>query len=487
MLALFFFEGGNEMKDIVIIGAGIIGSFLAYDLSRYELDIALIERCQDVGCGATKANSAIVHSGHDPKEGTLKAKLNVKGNRMYESICRTLGCHYEKTGAYVLACGLEEEKTVKTLYHQARHRDIECSLHLRDEILKKEPHLSDEVTLGLYLPTTAIITPWEVAISLVENAVVRGCELQLGTEVQQIEKIEKGYRVHTSRGYIDTKMIINCAGVFADEIAKMLNHDTDLFIRPRRGEYFVLDHQKEPIVSSVMYPVPSEKGKGVLLVPTIHKNLLLGPTSDFIDEKDDVSTTASGLDYVRSQVGKLVKDIPMDKVIRTFSGNRPVGTTGDFILKEDEHHPCVIHAAAIESPGIASAPAISQYVIETFVSKRIDLLEKKELPEIVTRPKSLNELSEHERIEKIRQDSRYGHIVCRCEKISEGEIVEAVHRIVPAATIGAIKRRLRPGMGRCQGGFCEPVLVKILAQQLNCSVMDILMEETGSQILLSER
>lgn len=475
------------MKDIVIIGAGIIGSFLAYDLSQYQLDIVLLEKNKDVGCGATKANSAIVHSGHDPKEGTLKAKLNVLGNRMYEDICKTFNCHYEKIGAYVLACGSEEEEILKTLALQAKHREIPFELHDYLTILQHEPNCSDKVTQGLYLPSTAIITPWEVAISLTENAMLRGCKVHLETEVVNIEKITDGYCVHTSSGKIETRCVINCAGIYADHIAKMINPESSISIQPRRGEYFVLDHTKEPVVHHILFPVPSNKGKGVLLVPTIHKNVLLGPTSDFIDEKDDVSTTKTGLDYVKSHVHQLVKDVPMHQVIRTFSGNRPVGNTKDFIIEEDSDFSCFFNVAAIESPGIASAPAISQYVIDELVSKRLCLQKKTILPDVLKRPCALSEMTYEKRQNIIKEDSRYGHIICRCETISEGEIIEAIHRPLPALTVGAIKRRLRPGMGRCQGGFCEPLIIQILAKELNINENEVTLEETGSNVLVSKR
>lgn len=475
------------MKDVVIIGAGIIGCFLAYDLSKYDLKIAVIEKNMDVASGATKANSAIVHSGHDPKEGTLKALLNVKGSRMYEQICKDLNCHYEKIGAYVLACGNEEEAVIQQLVIQASDRKIPFEVHDREMIVLKEPHVSHEVTKGLWLPSTAIITPWEVSCVLMDNAIERGTELHLNTEVKAIEKMNQGYRIVTSKGEWKTKVVINCAGVHADEVAAMVNADPGFSITARRGEYFVLDHLKEPVASSILFPVPSSKGKGVLLVPTIHRNLLLGPTSDFVDEKENVDSTKDALDEVRKNVSKLITDIPMHQVIRTFSGNRPSGSTHDFVLKEDELNEGFLICGAIESPGIASAPAISEYMIEHFVSKRLQLIEKKELPRIIVRQKLLSEMTEAERNAKISEDCRYGRIVCRCEQISEGEIVEAIHRNTPVLTLGAVKRRLRPGMGRCQGGFCEPLVAKILARELKLPLNDIVLEDAGSNVLLLKR
>ncbi len=474
------------MKDVVIVGAGIIGCFLAYDLSKYDLNIAVVEKNMDVASGATKANSAIVHSGHDPKEGTLKALLNVRGSRMYEQICKDLNCHYEKIGAYVLACNKEEEITLDQLVKQAENRSIPFEVHPHDEIMKREQNIAKSVTKGLWLPSTAIITPWEVSSVLMDNAIERGTELYLNTQLKAIEPLENGYRLFTSKGSFDTRIVIDCAGVHADEVAAMLQHDPGFSIQAKRGEYFVLDRLKEPVVHSILFPVPSSKGKGVLLVPTIHQNLLLGPTSDPIDEKDNVDTTRDGLEEVRKNVHQLVKHVPMNQVIRTFSGNRPAGSTHDFVLKEDEQNLGFFICGAIESPGIASAPAISEYMIQNFVSKRLELHQKQELPALILRQKLLHEMSEAERAERIRTDSRYGRIVCRCEQISEGEIVEAIHRNTPALTLGALKRRLRPGMGRCQGGFCEPLVLKILARELNVSMDEILMEEAGSKVLFQK-
>ena len=475
------------MKDIVIIGAGMIGSFLAYDLSKYDLNLAVLDQNSDVACGATKANSAIVHSGHDPKEGTLKALLNVRGSRMYEDICERFNLHYRKIGAYVLACGDEEETLVRTLQKQAEDRGIPHALHTHDEIAQNEPNLSDEVTLGLYLPSTAIITPWEVATVLMDNAIERSVDLHLNTKVLSIDKKEDHYDIMTTKGCFQSKMVINCAGVHSDKIAEMVNDEPGFTVKARRGEYFVLDHMKKPVVNHILFPVPSAKGKGVLLVPTIHDNLLLGPTSDWIDEKEDLSTTKTGLDSVRQQVNKLVKDVPMHQVIRTFAGNRPAGSTHDFVIKEDEKNENFFVVGAIESPGIASAPAISEYVIEQLISKKITLNKKEMLPPLIQRQRCLNEMSDEERQQKIKEDGRYGHIVCRCENISEGEIVEAIHRNTPATTVGAIKRRLRPGMGRCQGGFCEPLILSILAKELNKDMSEITLEETGSNILMERR
>ncbi|MCF0115066.1 MAG: NAD(P)/FAD-dependent oxidoreductase, partial [Erysipelotrichaceae bacterium] len=319
------------MFDVIIIGAGIIGSLIAYDLSKYQLSIKIIEKSEDIACGSSMANSAIVHAGYDPEEGTLKALLNVKGARMYPALCKELMCHYERIGSYVLGRNEEEVEVLKKLARNCETRGISYALHERKEI--DEPHISEEVLMGLYCPETAIITPWEVAIAAVESAMDNGASLNLNEEVKAMEELSHGYRVITSKGSYESRIVINCAGVHSDEVANLI-YPTEVEVKAKRGEYFVLDHPKEEVVKHVIYPVPTSKGKGVLVLPTIHHNILVGPTSDYIDEKDDVATTQKGLNEVRSKASLLIKDLPMHTIIRTYAGNRPSGSRHDFVLEQ---------------------------------------------------------------------------------------------------------------------------------------------------------
>lgn len=495
------------MYDILIIGAGITGTFLARDLARYDLKAALLDKEDDIACGATMANSAIVHSGHDPQPGTLKARFNVRGNEMYEDVCRELGCAFRRCSALVAACSPEEEAILNKLEEQSLSRNVPVRRLSRDEAQALEPHLADGVTQALELPSTGIITPWEVAIALTEEAVLNGTDLFLNHRVDAIETLPtqagpeeqtartgaegqtvrpdgRFFRItaHTPDGQphtFEARFVIDAAGVYADRIYSMVSPAqrdaaTRRFtITPRKGEYFVLDHEDAPLVSRVIYPVPSEKGKGVLLIPTIHNNLLIGPNSDFVDDKDDVGNTAEALSYVREQIGKTAKDIPFHKVIRNFSGLRPTGDTGDFIVEEAADVPGFILAAAIESPGLTAAPAISEYIVRTLLAPKLTLTPRAGYRR--RRPfLSLKNMTPAQYNAKIRENPAFGHIVCRCEQITEGEVLDAIRRPAGARTIKGVKKRCRPGMGRCQGGFCEPLITEILCRELGLTPGELL-------------
>ncbi|SJZ79809.1 NAD(P)/FAD-dependent oxidoreductase [Anaerorhabdus furcosa] len=469
------------MFDVIIIGSGIVGSLIARALSKYEINVVVLEKGNDVAIGATMANSAIIHSGHDPLDGTLKAKLNVEGNQMYESVCKELNCSFKRIGAYVLATSDEEVEQLLILYKRAKDRNIPCQLHDRKQIKQSEPNINDAVVQGLWLPTTGIIYPWEVAIRSMENAIENGVVLKLNEEVVGITHSDF-YTVKTKQSEFHAKAIINTAGVYADEIYQLINPVIDFSITARKGEYFVLDHLNKPLVNHVIYPVPSSKGKGVLIVPTTHNNTLLGPTSFEIDDKSAINNTHAGLDYVRNQVGKLIDYIPFDKVIRTFAGNRPTGTTHDFIIEESKRFKDFYNVAAIESPGLASAPAIAKMVEELYLNNH-PLKFKSDYNPYCRKQIVLSELSIEQRNEYVKKDARYGRIICRCEKITEGEIVDAIHRTCGATTIKGVKKRVRPGMGRCQGGFCEPLVLDILARELKKTKEEILLDDLGSNLL----
>lgn len=472
------------MYDILIIGAGITGTFLARDLSRYQLQIALLDKEDDIACGASMANSAIIHSGHDPKPNTLKARLNVRGNELYERICQELGTAFRRTSAFVAASSQEESRTLDRLEQQAKERRIPVLRLSRQDAIQKEPHLSDQVTEVLELPSTGIITPWEVAIALAEEAVLNGVDLLLQREVVAISRDGSGYAVtardpagslHTCR----TRRIIDAAGVYADQIYGLVSEKQKdpaaarFTIRPRKGEYYVIDHETPPLVQRVIYPVPSDKGKGVLVVPTIHNNLLIGPNSDYVDDKDDVGNTSEALAYVRQEITRTVKDIPFHKVIRSFSGLRPSGSTHDFIIEEAPDAPGFYLAAAIESPGLTAAPAISEYIIQELLAPAMPLIPKEHI--LHRRPfTATRELTPEQYNKKIQENPAYGHIICRCEQISEGEILDAIHRPAGARTIKGIRKRCRPGMGRCQGGFCEPLVTELLCRELSLSPEELL-------------
>lgn len=477
------------MYDVIIIGAGIIGCFLAHDLSKLDCSVLVIDKNADIADGASMANSAIVHAGYDPEKGTLKGKLNVKGNRMYPSVCEQLGVSFQKTSAFVAATCEEENKVLESLKERADLRKIPYLVLSGKEARAKEKNLSINVIRVLEFPTTGIIYPWEVAIALMEEAVLNGTTLHLEEEVTTIEKKEQFIvTTETIKGkqHYESRYIINAAGVFADNIYNMLKNikHTDSFkITPKRGEYYVLDHLKEPLVERVIYPVPGPNGKGVLVIPTTHGNYLIGPNSQIVSDKEALNTTSQALAYVKKNAAKTVDNIPFDKIIRTFAGIRPSGEERDFIIEEAKNYPGFVNVACIDSPGLASAPAISQYVLEEVMQDKFNFSVKTAAYIYRKRPVCLKELADEEKNRLVKERPDYGEIICRCEQVSRGEIVDAIRNVVGAKTVKGIKKRVRPGMGRCQGGFCEPEVIGILAHELKVSPADIRLDSADSIIL----
>ena len=484
------------MYDVCIIGAGIVGCFLAHDLSMREIRVLLLEKESDVANGATMANSAIIHAGNDPKDGTLKALMNVRGNLLYEDICRELGVAFIRTSALVVATSPEEEQTLLERYERALSLGIPAELLTREEALAREPNLSSLVTRAMEVPTTGIICPWEVTIALAEEAVLNGVELRLEETVLRIEKnagctgLPDGnpeFTIYTNDNMYEAKCVINCAGVFADQIYAMVSDKNPIpfAITPRRGEYFVIDKLKEPIVHRVIYPVPSKAGKGILATPTIDGNLLLGPNAQDIEDCEGINNTYEGLSFVREKISKTVQNIPMNKVIRQFAGLRAKGNNGDFLIEEADDVRHFINVACIDSPGLTSAPAISEYVIAKFLAKDFPMTLKKSYRK--RRPTvSLRLMSAADRAKLVAEDPAFGNIVCRCEQITEGEILDVIRRPVGARTVKGVKKRARPGMGRCQGGFCEPRVVEILAQELGIPKTDVRYDNPASLLLMGE-
>lgn len=467
------------MQDIVIIGAGIVGSFLARDLSRYQIKVTVLDRENDIANETTMANSAIIHTGYDPKDGTLKASLNVLGARMYEAITKELGADYQKCGAYIVACNEAEKTVLAQLKQRAEQRDIKVREVEREELMQQEPHLSSNVMKALEVPDTAIIYPWQCAIALMEEAVMNGVTLQLGTNVTDIKSNKDGYEIQTNQGTITSKIIINAAGCGAEQIAEMLE-PSPYHITLKRGEYYVLSKQVKGFVDHIIYPTPTKHGKGVLAIPTTHGNTLLGPTSEQCMEFD-TATSRNGLETLKEQLTKTMKDIPYGEIIRSYSGIRPSGNDDDFYIQASKQYQTFLHVACIDSPGLASAPAISAYVIEQLVQPLITL-SKKQNYQHRQAPIVMASLSEEEKQAVIQKQPLYGKMICRCEEISYQEIVDAIHGPCGAKTIKGIKKRVRPGMGKCQGGFCEVEVAKILAKELQLPLHEVLYDETSSTL-----
>lgn len=468
--------------DVAVIGAGVVGAFVARELSKYNVSIALLERDSDVANGTSKANSAIIHAGYDAKEGTLKAKYNAKGNEMYTQVCEELDVHFKRIGSLVIATNEEEMDHVRGLYERGMENGIPgLKVLSQEEVREVEPHIDEDVIGALHAATAGIVGPFELTIALAENAVDNGAELLLNSEVTNIIKNGDVFSISLKDGRtIEAKNIVNAAGVYADDINNMVC-DEKIEIIPRRGQYFVLDKAAGSLVKSVIFQCPTKLGKGVLVTPTVHGNLLVGPNAENIEDKEGLDTTIEGYDFLREKAQKTTKNVPFNKVITSFSGLRAVEVKGDFVVGESMVKG-FINAAGIQSPGLSSAPAIAEDIVEMI---KCNMSEMKEKDEFIQRRKQVRfmELSDEEKSEIIKKDSRYGNIVCRCEWITEGEIVDSIHRNAGATTVDGVKRRVRPGMGRCQGGFCGPRVVEILARELNVTPEEIIKSNAGSNIL----
>ncbi len=470
------------MFDVTIIGAGVVGAAIARELSKYKLNIAIIEKEPDVALGTSKANSAIIHSGYDAEPGTVKAFMNAKGNPMFDKLCSDLDVPFKRIGSYVLAFSEAEKVTLEALLKRGQENHIPgLDLHSREQILEKEPNVTPGVVAGLHANTAGIIGPWELTIALVENAIENGATLYLDHEVLDIKK-EEYFSIKTSQGMIESKIVINAAGVFADQIHNMVD-EPNFEIKAWKGQYYILDKVHEGFVNSVLFQCPSDVGKGVLILPTVHGNILIGPDSQEFEDKEDVSTDAQDLEYIRDKAMKTSKDIPMWDVITTFAGLRAKPSTHDFIIEPSKTTEGFYDVAGIESPGLSSAPAIAEYVVK-WIIEQFDFIEENQTfnPRRVGIPHFMD-LPLEEKKKLIEEDSRFGHVVCRCEYITEAEIVRAIHSTLGATTVDGVKRRVRPGMGRCQGGFCGAKVMEILARELDKDIKEIVKDKKESVIV----
>lgn len=469
------------MLDAIVIGAGVVGGFVARELSKYELSVALVERRADVAMGATRANSAIVHAGFDAKEGSLKALLNVRGSEMMEDVARELGVKYNRCGSLVVGFNDEDKKTLNELLLRGKRNGVrELSILEGEELFKLEPNVGEGVTAALYAKTGAIICPYELCMAAVGSAMDNGAALFLNFEVTSIDKVACGYEVTAADGRkITARLVINCAGLYSDKIAALVG-DTSFKITPRRGEYMLLDKACGSLVSKTIFRCPSKMGKGILVTPTVDGNLLLGPTAEDILDKEDTDTTEKGLSKVRELASEQVRGIAFGKVITSFTGLRSTGSTGDFIINSPKEG--FINVAGIESPGLTSAPAIGEYVVELVKSLGYTLKKKENFNGKRRSSHWYKELSDEEKNELIKKEPAYGRIVCRCELITEGEIVDAIRRNPKPHDLDGVKRRTRSMMGRCQGGFCSPYIVEILARELGCDVLQVTKSGGGSYI-----
>lgn len=470
------------MVDVVIIGAGVVGCSIARELSRYDLQIQVLERASDVCEGTSKANSGIVHAGFDAYPGTLKAKMNVAGNEKMEALSRELDFPFQRNGSLVLCFAEKDRDKLEKLLEQGIANGVkELRIIEKEELRQMEPDISREAVAALYAPTGGIVCPFGLTIAMAENAAVNGVEFKLETQVFSVKRKENHYLVTTSRGEVECLAVVNAAGVYADTFHNMVS-GRRLHIIPRKGEYCLLDKKVGNYVHSTIFQLPTVYGKGVLVTPTVHGNLLIGPTAADIEDKEAVSTTGEGIADVQKRAVLSVEKLPTKQIITSFAGLRAHEEGGDFVLGEPEDAPGFFDAAGIESPGLTCAPALGEY-LAGLVAERLKA-EKKE--NFVAARKGIPNMalaSEEERKKLIAENPAFADVVCRCELVTEGEILAAIHRPVGATTLDGVKRRTRAGMGRCQAGFCSPRTVELLARELNRDMAEITKNEKGSEFL----
>ncbi len=477
------------MYDVAIIGAGVTGSAIARELSRYQVKACVIEREEDVCCGTSKANSAIVHAGFDAVPGSVKAMVNARGNAMMDQVAADLDVPFKRNGSLVVCTKDQDPKALEELLERGRQNGIEgLRIIDRDQLLQMEPNLADDVVCALFAPTGGIVCPFHLTMGYAENAAMNGVEFKLNTQVDQIIKDGDGFKLEvTDRAAgkaecIEAKTVVNAAGVYADVFNNMVS-EHKLHIVARKGEYMLLDKSAGHHVSSTIFQLPSAMGKGVLVTPTIHGNLLVGPTAVDVENKEGVNTTLEGLGGLGATAARSVKNVPLNQVITSFAGLRAHEDGDDFIIGEAEDCPGFYNAAGIESPGLSSAPAIGVMVAE-MIGDKLSLEVNPDFNPIRRGILDPDTLSLEERNELIRKQPAYGNIICRCEMITEGEILDAIHRPLGARSLDGVKRRTRAGMGRCQSGFCSPRTMEILEREVPMSMYDITKNGIGSNFVV---
>lgn len=471
------------MIDVTVIGCGVIGAATAAMLAKYDLSVMVLEAQNDVATGTTKANSAIIHAGYDPEPETQMARLNVEGNRLCKEWAKQLDVPCKEIGSLVLAFDEADLAMIEELYRRGVANGVpELKLLAAEELRAMEPNLSHEVKGALLAPSAAVISPWDFCLALAETAVKNGAQLKRSAPVTAIEKIEGGYRLHTPQGAVESRMVVNAAGVFADKVHDMIAPHA-FTTHPSRGEYYLMDKSQGALVDHVVFQCPNKDGKGVLVSPTVHGNLIVGPNAEPVAEGDDVAVTADGLAFVRRQAAKSVPEINYRDSIRNFAGVRAVTDQPDFVIAEAEGAPGFIDLGGIKSPGLSSAPAIALQAVELLGKAGLTLKEKENYV-FERREIRFKELSSDEKAKLVEKSPAYGRVICRCETITEGEIIAALHSPIPPVSVDGVKRRCNAGMGRCQGGFCGPRVQEIIARELGIPQTEVLQDKAGSRILL---
>ncbi|EOT2914169.1 NAD(P)/FAD-dependent oxidoreductase [Clostridium perfringens] len=468
------------MRDIIVIGAGVVGCSIARELSKYNLDVLVVEKNSDVSEGISKGNSGIVHAGYNEKIGTLKAKLNIEGNKIFDDLSRDLQFPFKRNGAFILAFSDEEMKTLESLKENGEKLGVEgLEILTREEALNIEPNLNKEIVGVLNVKTSGIVSPYEMTIALAENAAENGVEFKLNSKVTNIEKISEGYKVTlNNKEVVSGKIIINASGLegaFLNNLVSMSKRE----INPVKGEYCLFDKVAGAMINKTLFQVPNKLSKGVLVTPTAEGNLLVGPNAV---EGKTLETSREGIDEILDKSKKSLEELPVARILNTFSGIRPKTKEGDFIIEEVEDAKNFINVIGIDSPGLTAAPAIGVYVVN-MIKERLDLVEKKNFKKTREKIVRFAELSLEEKNRLIKEKPAYGHMVCKCEFVTEGEIVEAIHRPIKALTVDAIKRRTRASMGGCQGIGCTLPISKILSRELGIDISDINKNSEGSPVI----
>lgn len=468
--------------DVLIIGGGVIGCAIARQLSRHSLSIALVEAKEDVSMGASRANSAIVHAGYDAKPGSHMATMNVRGNALYDTWCQELGVPLHRTGSLVIAFDEADERELSILYAQGITNGVpDMQLISGDRARQLEPQLSPDVTAALWAKTGGITCPYQLTVACYENAVHNGVKAYMDAPVTAIERLaDGGFTVTAGPHTFQAAYVVNAAGEYADDIARMIGDDS-FTIHPRKGEYMLLDHAAAT-VTRVIFQTPSVMGKGVLVAPTVDENCFAGPTALDQADKEDTYTTPEGMDTLRRLSVRSVPSLNLRGVITSFSGLRAIADTNDFILRESSIAPHMIHIAGICSPGLTSAPAIADYTVQLLANAGLSLTPKEDFDPLRPAIRRFAEMTNGEREAAIAENPLYGRVICRCETVTEAEIVEAIRR--GARSLDAVKRRTRAGMGRCQGGFCAPRVMDILSRELGVPMTELTKFGGGSTLLM---
>lgn len=468
------------MKDIIVIGAGVVGCSIARELSKYNLDVLVVEKNSDVSEGISKGNSGIVHAGYNEKIGTLKAKLNIEGNKIFDDLSRDLQFPFKRNGAFILAFSDEDMNILESLKENGEKLGVEgLEILTREEALNIEPNLNKEIVGVLNVKTSGIVSPYEMTIALAENAAENGVEFKLNSKVTNIEKTSEGYKLTlNNKELVSGKIIINASGLegaFLNNLVSMSKRE----INPVKGEYCLFDKVAGAMINKTLFQVPNKLSKGVLVTPTAEGNLLVGPNAV---EGKTLETSREGIDEILDKSKKSLEELPVARILNTFSGIRPKTKEGDFIIEEVVDAKNFINVIGIDSPGLTAAPAIGVYVVN-MIKERLDLVEKKNFKKTREKIARFAELSLEEKNRLIKEKPEYGHMVCKCEFVTEGEIVEAIHRPIPALTVDAIKRRTRASMGGCQGIGCTLPISKILSRELGIDISDINKNSEGSPVI----